>query len=45
MDCILQTIWLVGYGEWTGMASATLTEVSRTARAVVYEIAVYLAID
>ncbi|MFA3125448.1 FAD-dependent pyridine nucleotide-disulfide oxidoreductase [Acinetobacter pittii] len=33
------------YGEWTGMASATLIGVSRTAKAVVDEIAVYLAID
>lgn len=45
MDCILQTIWLVGYGEWPGMTSATLIGVSRTARAVVDEIVVYLAID
>ncbi|MDR0007702.1 pyridine nucleotide-disulfide oxidoreductase, partial [Acinetobacter baumannii] len=41
----INNLWLVGYGEWTGMASATLIGVSRTAKAVVDEIAVYLAID
>jgi hypothetical protein len=25
-------LWLVGYGDWTGMASATLIGVTRTAR-------------
>ncbi|MCG7371648.1 ArsO family NAD(P)H-dependent flavin-containing monooxygenase [Pseudomonas luteola] len=34
--------WLVGYGEWTGMASATLIGVTRTARSTVQEIEVYL---
>jgi len=32
-------LWLVGYGEWTGFASATLIGVGRTARATVEEIA------
>lgn len=32
-------LWLVGYGEWTGYASATLIAVGRSARAVVTEIA------
>ena len=32
-------LWLVGYGEWTGFASATLVRVERSARASVYEIA------
>jgi len=32
-------LWLVGYGEWTGYASATLIGVGRTARATVEEIA------
>ena len=32
-------LWLVGYGEWTGFASATLIGVGRTARAVADEIA------
>lgn len=32
-------LWLVGYGEWTGYASATLIGVGRTARATVDEIA------
>ncbi|HEY0970892.1 MAG TPA: ArsO family NAD(P)H-dependent flavin-containing monooxygenase [Gemmatimonadales bacterium] len=31
-------LWLVGYGEWTGMASATLIGVGRSARATVEEI-------
>ena len=31
-------LWLVGYGEWTGFASATLIGVGRTARATVEEI-------
>lgn len=32
-------LWLVGYGEWTGAASATLIGVTRTARSTVSEIA------
>ena len=31
-------LWLVGYGDWTGYASATLIAVGRTARATVDEI-------
>ncbi len=31
-------LWLVGYGEWTGFASATLIGVGRSARATVAEI-------
>jgi cation diffusion facilitator CzcD-associated flavoprotein CzcO len=31
-------LWLVGYGEWTGAASATLIGVTRTARSAVSEI-------
>jgi cation diffusion facilitator CzcD-associated flavoprotein CzcO len=31
-------LWLLGYGEWTGFASATLIGVGRTARATVDEI-------
>lgn len=31
-------LWLVGYGSWTGFASATLVGVGRTARAVATEI-------
>ena len=38
----VNNLWLVGYGEWTGMASATLIGVSRTARAAADEIAAYL---
>jgi hypothetical protein len=29
-------LWLVGYGEWTEFASATLVGVGRCARASVY---------
>lgn len=39
----VNNLWLVGYGEWTGMASATLIGVSRTARATADQIAAYLA--
>lgn len=35
-------LWLVGYGEWTGFASATLIGVGRSARATAEEIAVAL---
>ncbi|HET7231858.1 MAG TPA: ArsO family NAD(P)H-dependent flavin-containing monooxygenase [Longimicrobium sp.] len=35
-------LWLVGYGDWTGFASATLVGVGRTARATVREIEVAL---
>jgi cation diffusion facilitator CzcD-associated flavoprotein CzcO len=31
-------LWLVGYGDWTGFASATLIAVGRTARVTVQEI-------
>ena len=31
-------LWLVGYGDWTGYASATLVGVGRTARSAVEEI-------
>ncbi|MGX4727328.1 NAD(P)/FAD-dependent oxidoreductase [Pseudomonas corrugata] len=36
-------LWLVGYGEWTGSASATLVGVTRTARSTVSEIVAFLA--
>lgn len=36
-------LWLVGYGEWTGFASATLVGVGRGARATADEIAAALA--
>jgi putative flavoprotein involved in K+ transport len=35
-------LWLVGYGEWTGLASATLIGVTRTARATVESISQFL---
>lgn len=31
-------LWLVGYGDWTGAASATLIGVTRTARTTVAEL-------
>jgi hypothetical protein len=38
-------LWLVGYGDWTGYASATLIGVGRTARATVEEIVQSLDAD
>ena len=35
-------LWLVGYGDWTGAASATLIGVTRTARSTVAEIVALL---
>lgn len=35
-------LWLVGYGEWTGYASATLIGVGRTARSTVEQVDEYL---
>ena len=37
-------LWLVGYGDWTGMASATLIGVMRTARSTAQEIDAFLAL-
>ncbi len=39
----LPNLWLVGYGDWTGLASATLIGVTRTARDVVKQVHSYLA--
>ena len=39
----LPGLWLVGYGSWTGFASATLIGVGRLARATVDEIKALLA--
>ena len=36
-------LWLVGYGDWTGTASATLVGVLRTARSTVNEVVAALA--
>ncbi len=36
-------LWLLGYGDWTGVASATLIGVTRNAREVVRQIRVYIA--
>lgn len=38
----VNNLWLVGYGDWTGMASATLIGVSRTARNTADQIYKYL---
>lgn len=35
-------LWLVGYGEWTGLASATIIGVTRTARSTASEVADFL---
>lgn len=35
-------LWLVGYGSWTGFASATLIGVGRTAKRTVDEVSLYL---
>ena len=40
--CDAPGLWLVGYGEWTGPASATLIGVTRTARSTATEIDQYL---
>jgi cation diffusion facilitator CzcD-associated flavoprotein CzcO len=36
-------LWLVGYGNWTGFASATLIGVGRSAKATVEEVVKYLS--
>jgi thioredoxin reductase len=36
-------LWLVGYGSWTGFASATLIGVGRSAKQTVNEVAAYLS--
>lgn len=41
VDC--PNLWLVGYGDWTGLASATLIGVTRTARDVVKQAQGYLS--
>ncbi|SDU08325.1 Predicted flavoprotein CzcO associated with the cation diffusion facilitator CzcD [Pseudomonas pohangensis] len=43
--CKQPGLWLVGYGEWTGAASATLIGVTRTARSTVSEITAALQGD
>lgn len=37
-----ERLWLVGYGEWTGFASATLVGVMRSARDTAREISEFL---
>jgi len=41
---LVSGLWLVGYGNWTGFASATLIGVGRTAKATVDEIKKYLEV-
>jgi putative flavoprotein involved in K+ transport len=38
----LEGLWLVGYGGWTGFASATLIGVGRTAKSTAFEVKDYL---
>lgn len=38
----VEGLWLVGYGGWTGYASATLVGLNRTAKQTIQEIEVYL---
>jgi cation diffusion facilitator CzcD-associated flavoprotein CzcO len=38
-----ERLWLVGYGDWTGYASATLIGVGRTARSTAEEVDAYLS--
>ena len=35
-------LWLVGYGNWTGYASATIIGVNRTAKQTILEIEEFL---
>lgn len=39
---VIPGLWLVGYGNWTGFASATLIGVGRSAKSTVEEISTYL---
>ncbi len=41
---MLNGLWMVGYGNWTGFASATLIGVGRTAKASVDQIKTYLGV-
>lgn len=38
-------LWLLGYGEWTGFASATLVGIMRTAKSTALEVAAYVQAD
>lgn len=40
----IQGLWFVGYGNWTGFASATLIGVGRSAKTTVEEVVQYLSI-
>lgn len=42
---VVEGLWLVGYGNWTGFASATLIGVGRSAKKTVEEIQEYLSIQ
>lgn len=41
----IEGLWLVGYGSWTGFASATLIGVGRSTKQIVQEIEQYLSIS
>ncbi len=41
---LVEGMWFVGYGNWTGFASATLIGVGRSARTTVDEVVRYLAV-
>jgi len=38
----IEGLWLVGYGSWTGFASATLIGVGRSAKQTMSEVSTYL---
>lgn len=40
---LAEGLWLVGYGNWTGFASATLIGVGRSAKKTVKEVQEYLS--
>jgi hypothetical protein len=40
----IEGLWLVGYGNWTGFASATLLGVGRSAKKTVEEIIEYFSL-
>lgn len=40
--CAVPGLWLVGYGEWTGFASATLIGIMRSAKSTAAEVAAFL---
>lgn len=41
----MKGLWLVGYGNWTGFASATLIGVGRSAKTTIEQVSQYIAIN